>query len=58
MQWRHQALIDALAAGDADTAEKVNREGLASSKAMVLDALMSSDALLDVSIGGELAKGP
>jgi DNA-binding GntR family transcriptional regulator len=49
---RHQALIDALAAGDADTAVQISRDGLASSKAMVVDALMSTDALLDVSIGG------
>lgn len=57
MQQRHKAFIDALAAGDADTAERVTREGLASSKAMVLDALMSSDALLDANIGGESARG-
>lgn len=54
---RHRAMIDALAAGDADAAERINREGLASSKAMVLDALMSTDALLDVGIGGEAMSG-
>ncbi|MEJ8570493.1 GntR family transcriptional regulator [Microbaculum marinum] len=53
---RHQAMIDALAAGDADTAERINREGLARSKAMVVDALMSTDAMLDVSIGGEAVR--
>lgn len=50
MQQEHQALIDALANGDADEAERVTREELASSKSMVFDALMSSEALLDVSI--------
>jgi DNA-binding GntR family transcriptional regulator len=50
MQQEHQALIEALARGDADAAERMTREELASSKAMVLDALMSSDSLLDVSI--------
>ncbi|MCW5772349.1 MAG: GntR family transcriptional regulator [Rhodospirillaceae bacterium] len=51
MQQEHQALIEALAAGDADAAERMTREELASSKSMVLDALMSTDALLDVGIG-------
>lgn len=50
MQQEHQALIEALARGDADAAERMTREELSSSKAMVLDALMSSDSLLDVSI--------
>jgi len=50
MQQEHQALIDALARGDADAAERMTREELASSKAMVLDALISSESLLDVSI--------
>ena len=50
MQQEHQALIEALARGDADAAERMTREELASSKAMVLDALMSSESLLDVSI--------
>jgi DNA-binding GntR family transcriptional regulator len=50
MQQEHKALIDALASGDADEVERVTREELASSKSMVLDALMSSEALLDVSI--------
>lgn len=50
MQREHQALIEALARGDADAADRMTREELASSKAMVLDALMSSESLLDVSI--------
>jgi DNA-binding GntR family transcriptional regulator len=50
MQQEHQALIEALARGDADAAERMTREELSSSKAMVLDALMSTDSLLDVSI--------
>jgi DNA-binding GntR family transcriptional regulator len=50
MQQEHQALIEALACGDADAAERMTREELSSSKAMVLDALMSTDSLLDVSI--------
>jgi DNA-binding GntR family transcriptional regulator len=50
MQQEHQALIEALARGDADETERVTREELASSRTMVLDALTSSEALLDVSI--------
>ena len=50
MQQEHQALIEALARGDADAVERVTREELASSRTMVLDALTSSEALLDVSI--------
>ena len=50
MQQEHQALIEALSRGDADAAERMTREELVSSKAMVLDALMSTDSLLDVSI--------
>ncbi|MBW7925273.1 MAG: GntR family transcriptional regulator [Burkholderiaceae bacterium] len=50
MQQEHQALIDALARGDADAAERMVREELSSSKAMVLDALISSESLLDISI--------
>ncbi len=50
MQQEHQALIDALASGDADAAERMTRDELASSKAMVLDALIGCESLLDVSI--------
>ena len=46
----HQSLIDALAGGDADEAERLTREELAASKSMVLDSLMSSVDLRDVSI--------
>jgi DNA-binding GntR family transcriptional regulator len=46
----HQSLIDALAGGDADEAERLTREELAASKSMVLDSLMSSADLRDVSI--------
>ncbi len=52
MREEHRALIEALARGDADEAERVTREELASSKAMVVGALMSSASLLDVSISG------
>src|SRR5574337_189137 len=48
MQREHQALIDALARGDADAAERMTRDELSSSKAMVLEALTSSESLLDV----------
>jgi DNA-binding GntR family transcriptional regulator len=46
----HQALIDALVKGDADEVERLTREELAASKSMVLDSLMSSPDLRDVSI--------
>lgn len=45
----HQSLIDSLARGDADEAERLTREELAASKT-VLDSLMSSADLRDVSI--------
>lgn len=47
---KHQVLIEALIRGNAEDVERVTREELVASKNMVLDALMSSDALLDVSI--------
>lgn len=50
MREEHEALIAALVRGDADEAERVTREELESSKAMVLGALMSSESLLDISI--------
>lgn len=56
MREEHQALIDALARGDADEAERVTREELESSKAMVIAGFMSSESLLDVSISGVQAR--
>lgn len=50
MRHEHEALIVALTEGNADAAERAICNELASSKAMVLDALMSSASLLDVSI--------
>jgi len=50
MRHEHEALIVALAKGDAAAAEKAICDELSSSKAMVLDALMSSASLLDVNI--------
>jgi DNA-binding GntR family transcriptional regulator len=50
MREEHQALIEALARGDADAAERVTREELESSRAMVIAGFMSSESLLDVSI--------
>lgn len=50
MRAEHAALIAALVAGDADEAERVTREELESSQAMVLGALMQSASLLDVNI--------
>jgi DNA-binding GntR family transcriptional regulator len=57
MRSEHQALIDALAVGDAATAERVTIDQLRASRAMVLDALLSSASLLDVKIGAENHKG-
>lgn len=51
MHSEHQALIIALAEGDAATAERVTIDQVRSSRAMVLDALLSSASLLDVKIG-------
>jgi DNA-binding GntR family transcriptional regulator len=50
MRHEHESLIVALAKGDAAEAEKAICDELSSSKAMVLDALMSSASLLDVNI--------
>lgn len=50
MRHEHEALIVALAKGDVTEAERAICEELSSSKAMVLDALMSSASLLDVNI--------
>ena len=56
MREEHQALIEALARGDADEAERVTREELESSRAMVIAGFMSSESLLDVSISGVQAR--
>jgi DNA-binding GntR family transcriptional regulator len=58
MREEHEALIAALARGDADEAERVTREELQSSQAMVTGALMSSVSLLDVSLSGATASLP
>lgn len=50
MRYEHATLMAALTEGNADAAERAICSELASSKAMVLDALMSSASLLDVSI--------
>jgi DNA-binding GntR family transcriptional regulator len=53
MRDEHQALIQALARGDADEAERVTRDELESSKRMVVGALLSSESLLDVSLSSQ-----
>ncbi|MBZ8134345.1 GntR family transcriptional regulator [Afifella sp. IM 167] len=55
MRHEHEALIVALTTGDADAAERAICDELSSSKAMVLDALMSSASLLDVNISAGYA---
>jgi DNA-binding GntR family transcriptional regulator len=50
MRQEHRVLIEALARGDVEAAERFVRDEQASSKAMVMDALLSSDGLLDISI--------
>lgn len=50
MQHEHEALIEALAGGHAAEAERIIQEELASSKAMIFDALISNEALLDFGI--------
>jgi DNA-binding GntR family transcriptional regulator len=50
MRHEHETLIVALAQGNIAEAERAICEELSSSKAMVLDALMSSASLLDVNI--------
>ena len=46
----HQSLIDALAKGDVAKVEELTLQELTSSKSMILDALMSSEDLLDVNV--------
>jgi DNA-binding GntR family transcriptional regulator len=55
MRHEHEALIVALAGGNVAEAERAICEELLSSKAMVLDALMSSASLLDVNITTDYA---
>ncbi|MDF2462140.1 MAG: transcriptional regulator, GntR family [Ramlibacter sp.] len=50
MRHEHEALIEALSQGDAKAAQQAILEELRSSRSMVLNALMSSASLLDVSI--------
>jgi DNA-binding GntR family transcriptional regulator len=50
MRNEHQALLNALRTGEVEAAERATREELASSKAMVLEALLASDSLLDVPV--------
>ena len=47
----HKALIEALVSGDADAAERETRDQIEASRAMVLDALITSSGLLDARIG-------
>lgn len=58
MRHEHEALIVALAQGNVADAEKAICDELSSSKAMVLDALMSSASLLDVNITSDYATAP
>ncbi|HEX7390545.1 MAG TPA: GntR family transcriptional regulator [Acidiphilium sp.] len=51
MHSEHQALIDALSAGDIATAEAVTVSQIRASRAMILDAMLSSTSLLDATIG-------
>jgi DNA-binding GntR family transcriptional regulator len=53
MHSEHQAIIVALTEGDLETAERAIVDQIRSSRAMVLDALLSSTSLLDVKIGVE-----
>jgi DNA-binding GntR family transcriptional regulator len=57
MRDEHHALIQALARGDADEAERVTRDELESSKKMVVGALLSSESLLDVSLSSQRSPG-
>ena len=51
IQHEHQALIEALAAGDADAAERVAAEQIDDARDMVMAALMSTPSLLGAEIG-------
>lgn len=58
IQHEHQALIEALAAGDADTAEKVAAAQIDDARDMVMAALMSTPSLLGAEIGSMPASRP
>ena len=51
IQHEHQALIEALAAGDAGTAEQVAAAQIDDARDMVMAALMSTPSLLGAEIG-------
>jgi DNA-binding FadR family transcriptional regulator len=52
MQHEHQALMDALQAGDGADAERIAADQVAASRDMVVAALLNSNAMLDSRIGG------
>lgn len=54
IQHEHQALIEALAAGNADAAERVAGEQIDDARDMVMAALMSTPSLLGAEIGSPL----
>ena len=58
IQHEHQALIEALAAGDADTAEQVAAAQIDDARDMVMAALMSTPSLLGAEIGSIPASRP
>jgi DNA-binding GntR family transcriptional regulator len=52
MQHEHQALMDALQAGDGAAAERIAADQVAASRDMVVAALLNSNAMLDSRIAG------
>lgn len=51
MQHEHEALVDALARGDADTAERVTVAQIEAARRMVMDGILSAPWLKDLAIG-------
>lgn len=50
MRHEHRALVEALARGDGEAAERVTTEQIEAAKKMVIDALLSSPATVEVNI--------
>lgn len=50
MQHEHRALLEALSQGDEEAAERVTQEQIETARKMVIDALLSSPAIMEVTI--------
>ena len=54
MQRENRALLKALAQGDGETAERISREQLESSRNMVLSAILTSSTVMNLALTGDI----